>query len=121
MHNSKTETVVNMEQLREWLESQDFIFDRNPYHYPVNNCNWLAWRQSKLLAKDCDYNGTIHIVLVPYSHNYNGQQRDSVEVDITGARDGIWYKLQAYSLTPAELIARLDEIETKLVKAWNSL
>jgi hypothetical protein len=122
MNNSKTEAAINMEQLREWLEQKGFFFAKNPFHDETNSCDWYAWRRSKLPARDCDCNGPkIQIVLIPYSYNYNGQQRESIEIDVTGEHNGVWYKLQAYSLTPAELIARLDEIETKLVKAWNSL
>lgn len=113
---------VNVGQLRDWLEQQGFGFGNNQFRGQMNDCDWYAWRRSKLSARDCDRNGPkMQIVVTPHSCNRDGKQWESVEADVTGECDGIWYKLQAYSLTPAELVTRLDEIETALVTAWNSL
>ena len=113
---------VNVRQLREWLEQQGFGFGNNQFRGHGNDCDWYAWRRSKLSARDCDCNGPkMQIVLTPHSYERDGKRWESVEADITGECDGVWYKLQAYSLTPTELVKRFDEIETALVTAWNSL
>ena len=113
---------VNIGQLRDWLEQQGFCFGNNQFRGQMNDCDWYAWRRSKLSARDCDCNGPkMQIVVTPHSCNRDGKQWESVEADVAGECDGIWYKLRAYSLTPAELVTRLDEIETALVTAWNSL
>ncbi len=113
---------VNVNQLRDWLADNGFMFGKNTFRGQFNDCDWYAWRRSKLEARDCDCNGPkMQIVLTPHSYNRAGKQWESVEADVTGECDGVWYKLQAYSLTPSELVARLDEIETALVGAWNSL
>ena len=113
---------VNVGQLREWLEHQGFGFGNNQFRGQMNDCDWYAWRRSKLSARDCDCNGPkMQIVLTPHSYNRDGKQWESVEADVTGECGGVWYKLQAYSLTPAELMARLDDVEAALVSAWNSL
>lgn len=113
---------VNIGQLRDWLEQQGFGFGNNQFRGQMNDCDWYAWRRSKLDARDCDRNGPkMQIVVTPHSYELDGKRWESVEADVTGECAGVWYKLQAYSLTPAELVTRLDEIETALVTAWNSL
>lgn len=113
---------VNVEQLRDWLEHQGFRFGKNLFCGQMNDCDWYAWRRSKLAERDCDCNGTkVQIVLTPYSYERCGKRWESVEADITGESSGVWYKLKAYSMTPAEMKARLDEVEAALTRAWNSL
>lgn len=119
---AQSQVSVVLGQLRDWLEQQGFYIEENKLYGQINDCNWYAWRRSKLDTRACDHNGPkIQIVLTPYSYEYGGTRWETVKVDITGKHNGIWYRLQAYSLSPAELMARLDEIETALVSAWNSL
>lgn len=88
----------------------------------MNDCDWYAWRRSKLSARDCDCNGPkMQIVLTPHSYERDGKRWESVEADVTGECAGVWYRLQAYSMTPTELVARLDDVEAALIRAWNSL
>lgn len=113
--------IVNMDQLRAWLADLGFDFG-NQFRDQMNECDWYAWRRSKLDARDCDCNeGRMQIVLTPYACEHDDTRWESVEVDVTGECDGVWYKLQAYSMTPAELVARLDDVEAALIRAWNSL
>ena len=113
---------VNVGQLRDWLQARGFGFGNNQFRGQMNDCDWYAWRRSKLSARDCDCNGPkMQIVLTPHSYERDGKRWESVEADVTGECAGVWYKLQAYSMTPTELVARLDDVETALIRAWNSL
>ncbi|MCK9621974.1 MAG: hypothetical protein M0R47_15750 [Methylobacter sp.] len=113
---------VNVGQLRVWLEQQGFCFGNNQVRGQMNDCDWYAWRRSTLSARDCDCNGPkMQIVLTPHSYELDGKRWESVAADVTGECAGVWYKLQAYSMTPTELVARLDEVEGALIRAWNSL
>lgn len=113
---------VNVGQLRDWLADRGFGFGNNQFRGQMNDCDWYAWRRSKLEARDCDCNGPkMQIVLTPSSYERDGKRWESVEADVTGECGGVWYKLQAYSMTPTELVARLDDVEAALIRAWNSL
>ena len=54
-------------------------------------------------------------------HTFNVDKWQSAEVDLTGESGGVWFKLTAYGLTIEELRARLPDIESNLVAAWNAL
>lgn len=113
---------VNVVQLRGWLADRGFGFGNNQFRGQMNDCDWYAWRRSKLDARACDCNGQkMQIVLTPHSYERDGKRWESVETDVTGECAGIWYKLQAYSMSPTELVERLDEVETALIMAWNAL
>jgi hypothetical protein len=51
----------------------------------------------------------------------HGKLHQSVEVEVCGEFSGLWFKLRAYSMTPAEFMERADEIEASLIAAWNAL
>ncbi len=113
---------VTVNQLREWLAERGFGFGNNNFRGQMNDCDWCAWRRSKLEARACECNGSnIQIVLTPNSYKRDGKRWESVEADVTGECNGVWYRLQAYSMTPTELVARLNDVESALVRAWNSL
>src|SRR3990170_1856844 len=111
-----------IEQLHEFLTEHGFKFGTVPSR-EMNNVNWYAWRASKLPARECECNEgkPAQLVVYPYSFNLHEKNRTSVEVEICDEAGEIWYKLQAYSITADEFMARMDEIEASLINAWNAL
>jgi hypothetical protein len=115
--------LVGYEELREWLLEQGFrvipegIGDRH------NECNWIAYRRSELPARECEGNPgkTMQLLVRPYQFAQGGSIWQSIEVDVTGQVNGLWWKLQAYSMSYDELRENLTSIEEKLISAWNAL
>lgn len=119
---AQDQVSVDIEHLRDWLEAHEFQFVENHFRGQKNDCKWYAWKRSNLEARDCDCNGPkMQIVLTPHSYELIGLRYVRIEADVTGEYDGVWYKLQAYSMTPLDVVARIDDVEAALIRAWNSL
>lgn len=117
-----TKPETSILQLHDWLEGQGFNFGKQDAHKHLNQCSWYAWRRIKINTRECECNGPkVQLVITPYSFVTSDYKSESVEVDLTGEAGGVWWKLTAYSMKPSEIIERLDEIETSLANAWNSL
>lgn len=121
-----TAKLTGLDALREWLSGQGFKAVRNHLRPEQTGCNWYAYRQSALPARQCECNEckAMQIVVRPFSferQDESGGFWESAEVDVTGEAGGHWYKLQCYSLTPDELMANLPKIEAALISAWNAL
>ncbi len=112
-----------MDELKSWLEANGFRTANNSVRDMHNRCHWYAYRRSSIPARECETNEgkACQIVVNPYTAEFQGKTLESVEVEVCGEASGIWWKLQAYSLTPDELRERLPEIEQSLIQAWNSL
>lgn len=115
-----------LDDLREWLLAQGFHVSQDMIR--DNGCNWYAYRRSALPARECECNAgkPAQIVVRPHLFHHASAPTpsgawESVEVDVTGEANGIWWKLAAYSLKPDELRERLPEIELALVAAWNAI
>ena len=63
----------------------------------------------------------MQIVIRPFAYTAGMQSWESAEIDVTGEVQGLWFKLSAYSVKHDELKARLQEIEIRLLDAWNAL
>lgn len=112
--------AMSLEQLHDWLKDQGFSFGRQTRQ--MNECDWYAWRRSALPARPCDCNGPgLQLVINPYAMRLDGTLHESVEVEVTGEAGEIWWKLLAYSMKPADLVARLTDVEAALVAAWNAV
>ena len=107
--------------LREWLILQGFKCSVAPMR--DNGCNWYAYRRSRYPARECECNEgkKMQIVIRPVSYANETQSWESAEIDVTGEVAGLWFKLSAYSVSPDELKARLQEIEVRLIDSWNAL
>ncbi len=114
---------MTISELLTWLELRGFSFAKSQFPGKTNDAGWYAWRRTAIYpVRECECNGAkMQLVVNPYSHSLDGKTWESVEVDVTGECDGIWYKLTAYSLSPKEFAGRLDQIEASLVRAWNAL
>ena len=117
-----TKPMHGCDELREWLITQGF----NCYTESLNRdngCNWYACRRSEYPSRECECNDgrKMQIVVRPFAYTAGLQSWSSVEVEVTGEAQGIWFKLSAYSLQADELKARLQEIEIRLLDAWNAL
>jgi hypothetical protein len=110
------QTLTGCDTLREWLIAEGFRIapDRSD-----GECNWYAYRPSGIPARECECNPfkPSQIVVMPFERD----GRESVEVNVTGEFGGLWYQLKCYSLSPAELMGRMREIEASLIAAWNAL
>ena len=102
-----------MEELKAFLEKNGYKFYRI-YFDKGNLCDWYACKRTTS-ARECTSNKKpVQIVVNPYMHN-------CVEIDITAEFNSVWWKLEAYSLSPKDVIKKLDMIEGSLVKAWESI
>lgn len=122
----RDEHYFGLEEFRVWLKSQGFSVAVDPIGSRDNGCNWYAWRKTKLPARECECNEgkRKQVVVKPYLHTHPAipeGARTSVTMDVTGEFAGVWFKLEAYSMRPDELMAQLDEIEPRLIAAWNAL
>jgi hypothetical protein len=121
----RTPAYVGCDELRAWLIANGFrvaddVFSRD------NGCNWYAYRRSAIPARECECNDgkPMQIVVRPFRLEHAqavGGAWESAEVDVTGEAGDVWYALKGYGLKPADLMARLPEIEAALIAAWNAL
>jgi len=110
------------DKLRQWLVEQGFKLRNDPFETHDNQCDWVAYRWTKLATRECEHNTRgLQITVKPYSSDYHGHTSRSVEIDVCGEYAGDWYHLTAYAIHPDELPDKLDSIESRLVKAWNAL
>lgn len=114
---------IGEDKLRFWLESQGFKFEIDRFKYRENECNWNAYRRSKLEARECECNAGkgIQIVINPSAFTLNGVRHRSVEIELCGEANGTWWKACAYAINPDDLSDKLDKVERSLIQAWNAL
>ena len=127
---SETNTVERpvmwgCDALREWLISQGFTCWVDSLTRG-NGCNWYAYRRTAIPACECECNDgkPMQLVVRPFKYRHPSTMHgdwQSAEVDVTGEAGGMWFKLSAYSLKHEELQARLGDIESSLIAAWNAL
>lgn len=80
---------------------------------------WYAWRPSKS-ATFCECNDKPpQFVIKPWEAEYYGKVTHSMELELVGERNGLWYKLQAYSMPMGT--DKIEEVSTALIRAWESL
>lgn len=116
--NKSERQFVGCEDLRQWLLGQGFLIGHSGSSQ-FNDCNWYAYRRSKITARECECNDGKAMQLVVTPHLW--QSFTSVCVDVTGEAGGKWFKLQAYGLSNQEFCEHLGDIETSLIAAWNAL
>jgi hypothetical protein len=120
--NAVTQTMRGCDELRAWLLEQGFKLSIDSLGRD-NGCNWYAYRRSAIPARACECNDgkPMQLVVRPFAYTSETQNWESAEVDVTGEANGVWFKLSAYSLKHEELRARLTEVESSLIAAWNAL
>ncbi len=115
-------TMRGCDDLREWLIKQGFkcYFE---YFKREHDCNWYACRKTEYSARECETNEgkAMQIVIHPFSYSDGTQRWESAEIEVIGEVKGLWFNLSAYSVPIDELKARLQEIEVRLLDAWNAL
>jgi hypothetical protein len=118
---SAQHTNTGLDELREWLIAHGFSIAPN-YIGDGNGCNWYAYRRSALQSVECECNdGTAQIVVYPFAFSRYSQQWESVEAEVCGEAGGVWFRLRAYSMRPAEFCEKLESVEASLIAAWNAL
>lgn len=116
--------MSEFKELRKWLEGNGFKFAENPIRHHANECNWYAYRQSRFDARRCECNDDkprMQILVNPSSIKLHGVIHESVEVELCGEFDGVWWRMKAYSLKPSEVATKLYGIEFSLISAWDAL
>lgn len=112
----------NLLNLREWLAANGFRVEANPLRDPSNECAWYAFKRTSHPSRECECNDgkPAQIVVTPHAFTMRDRPHESVEVEVCG-QYGCWWRLTAYSISPAELPAHLPSIEASLIAAWNAL
>jgi hypothetical protein len=115
-------TMRGCDGLRKWLIKQGFTCYLG-YLNRENDCNWSAYRKTEYPARECETNEgkAMQIVIHPFSYSEGTQRWEIAEIEVIGEVKGLWFNLRAYSVPIDELKARLQEIEIRLLDAWNAL
>ena len=116
-------TFYGFDELRNWLETQGFRCYYNNLIEQGNKCNWYACRKTKLKARECETNdnSAVQITIRPFKFEIFTNCYKTIEIELVGEANKIWFSLKAYALTEDDVYKRLDEIEQMLVSAWNGL
>jgi hypothetical protein len=111
-----------MEELEKYLVKSGYkIYDNNPLKSQYNEITWYAAKRTKS-KRECESNKKpVQIIVSPYRTIMRHGVHESVTVDLTAEFNGVWYKLEAYSLPVEEVMKGLPQIEKRLVKAWEAL
>ncbi|GAB4059147.1 hypothetical protein [Uliginosibacterium sediminicola] len=115
---------VGADELREWLTTQGFRCANNTLRHQGNGCNWYAYRRSNLSARTCECNDDkpgMQIVVTPSAMVLHNRLHESVEIELCGEANGVWWKVTAYSITPSDVPKKLADVERALISAWNAL
>jgi len=108
--------------LMDWFIEKGFKIAINNINIDGNTCNWYAYKKSDITARKCECNGEdLTVVATPYSRLIGYRKYLTVDVEVHGEVDGIWFKLSAYSMTIQDLKEKIDSVEVSLIKAWNAL
>lgn len=104
--------------LRGELKAAGFELQPYPAGSRDSGCNWQAWRHVES-TRECEHNVGKRKCLVVKPTDAYGYK--SAEVEMRGARGGVWYMLSAYAMRDNEVIEKLPAIEAALVRAWEAL
>jgi hypothetical protein len=120
----KVRPLFGETELRAWLEAQGFRCAEDPTRHHDNECNWYAYRRSKLEARCCECNDNkpgMQIVVKPSAMQIGDNKHRSAEIELCGEANGVWWNFSAYSIRPEEVPVKLPEVEAGLIAAWNAL
>jgi len=87
----------------------------------MNDCNWIACKRVQEPCRECETNERkVQYVIHPYHFTIHSNTHRSYTLEIVGEHAGVWYKLEAYGLD-VDTLSNINEVESKLLKAWNAL
>ena len=112
-----------MKELRAWLEGQGFRFGNDELRNKGNECDWYAYRRTKIEARECECNDgkAMQIIVKPSQFTLHGEQYSRASGEVCGEYGGEWWRMEGYGVDVAKLPAKLDTIERQLIAAWNAL
>ncbi len=113
---------MTLVEFKAWLGEKGFKFA--PNKSIGNLCEWYAYRRSELPARRCECNDDktgMQLVIYVYSYDLPNGPHESVTVQLRGEESGLWWLIEAYSMSVEEAVSRLDDVERKLIAAWNAL
>lgn len=113
------ETIMNIEELHDWLESQGFKFSKSKQS--GDQCNWIAFRRSEISARkcECEKRKKMDIVIRPFYDS--SLYQNGIDVELLGEYRETWFKIQATDINFTDLQKNLPTIEKQLIAAWNAL
>jgi len=124
MNDYKVTPLYGEDELRKWLETQGFQCAECHTRYRENECNWYAYRRSAIEARRCECNDNkpgMQIVVKPSVMTLSGTRHRSVEIELRGEYNAVWWNLSAYSMNPDQVPESLSFVEASLIAAWNAL
>lgn len=132
MRTTNVPPPTNEEKLQQALLNKGFTLEKDHFRNHGNLTPWYAWRRTRPGCRPCECNSDkpgLVLVIKPYAFNRSLDEyppRITVEVEICGQANGLWWTLKAYGIDAVDdlLVSNLDElekIEASLVRAWNAL
>ena len=123
-----TSTFHGENELRKALLNTGFICAPKNAAMLGDNCNWYAYKRSKVQSRRCEHNDKEGVQVVvtpfsvtPFSSEVGNVPWRSVEIEVCGEANGDWWKMIAYGIHPDHVPGKIDAIEKSLVDAWNAL
>lgn len=115
-----------MEKINELIK---FLSNKGYKEYPVKPSDLNSFTTFKTLLQKsvdskvlCECNDNLCIdVNISSQHFLSGTILDRAEISITAQRHNKWWNLKCYSLTPEEAIDQFDEVESTLIKLFNTI
>lgn len=111
------EAKMSAEELRKKLVAGNWHIAGANYS-AIRTPTWYAWRPAK--TRDCQSNEKPpSICIYPWDDEINGVEIRSMEMEICGEIDGVWYKLQAYAMPIGT--SQIEPVSKVLMRAWEAL
>ena len=116
---------MTRQEVIEYLEKSGY----KPYPVAKSDYGFQVWNGSKRCPKgtpECDTNEdkvSWHVKVSDWCIPNDPYHRDfkSVEIEIVGGTNGLWFKLTAYSINFDDLKKKLFHAEISLLDAWISV
>lgn len=107
---------MDLNSLRDGLQVKGFSMGVN--REEANSCRWYAYRKIVPTEIACESGQDLVIVVTPYQTP--SLSVTNVEVELRGL-SGFSWQLMAYNLSPADVAAKIDDIEGRLLSAWRAI
>jgi hypothetical protein len=112
----------DLAKTKAFLFEKGFRFHMTP-DGPLQPKPWYAYKDSVIRARVCECNKRpkIQICVDPWLSVYEAGEQPTFKISIRGEANGVWWNLEAYTLTARDVVERYEDIERSLVSAWNAL
>jgi hypothetical protein len=113
---------VTLGEFKAWLGEKGFGLSSDQGNATLSP--WYAYRRSEFPARRCECNDDkqgMQLVIYVYSYDVPNGPHESVTARLRGEESNLWWSIEAYSMSVDEAVSRLDDVERKLIAAWNAL